>query len=174
MAEFFHVVSMDAFLHKCINRVSELRRLWNILHAYETYLCLYENYIHGFDIIFDPRVSTRDTASIDNIDDISEYIYIYTNIFFPTSAVKIKLQLSLKLSNLEMHIMNAKITTIFLHRSIYDNNTVFCWLQLYDSPIFIGSPLGTNHITGLILGLRPASESRRYKETPSPIGWAQT
>ena len=28
--------------------------------------------------------------------------------------------------------------------------------------------------TGLILGLRPANERRRYKVTPSFIGWAQT
>ena len=28
--------------------------------------------------------------------------------------------------------------------------------------------------TGLILGLRPANERRRYTVTPSPIGWAQT
>ena len=28
--------------------------------------------------------------------------------------------------------------------------------------------------TGLILGLRPANDRRRYKVTPSPIGWAQT
>ena len=28
--------------------------------------------------------------------------------------------------------------------------------------------------TGLILGLRPANEKRRYKVTPSLIGWAQT
>ena len=27
---------------------------------------------------------------------------------------------------------------------------------------------------GLILGLRPADEGRRYKVTPSLIGWAQT
>ena len=27
---------------------------------------------------------------------------------------------------------------------------------------------------GLILGLRPANERRRYKETPSLIAWAQT
>ena len=27
---------------------------------------------------------------------------------------------------------------------------------------------------GLILGLRPANESRRYKVTPSLIGWVQT
>ena len=30
------------------------------------------------------------------------------------------------------------------------------------------------YITGLILGLRPANERRRYKVTPSLIGWAQT
>ena len=29
-------------------------------------------------------------------------------------------------------------------------------------------------ITGLILGSNLASERRRYKVTPSPIGWAQT
>ena len=29
-------------------------------------------------------------------------------------------------------------------------------------------------ITGLILGLHPANERRRYKVTPSLIGWAQT
>ena len=28
--------------------------------------------------------------------------------------------------------------------------------------------------SGLILGLRPANERRRYKVTPSPIGWTQT
>ena len=30
------------------------------------------------------------------------------------------------------------------------------------------------HVTGLILGLCPANERRRYKVTPSLIGWAQT
>ena len=30
------------------------------------------------------------------------------------------------------------------------------------------------HIPGLTLGLRPANERRRYKVTPSLIGWAQT
>ena len=28
--------------------------------------------------------------------------------------------------------------------------------------------------TGLILGLHPANEKRRYKVTPSLIGWVQT
>ena len=31
-----------------------------------------------------------------------------------------------------------------------------------------------NSGSGLILGLHPASERRRYKVTPSLIGWAQT
>ena len=31
-----------------------------------------------------------------------------------------------------------------------------------------------DHFTGLILGLCPANERRRYKVTPSLIGWAQT
>ena len=30
------------------------------------------------------------------------------------------------------------------------------------------------YITRLILGLRPANERRRYKVTPSVIGWVQT
>ena len=29
-------------------------------------------------------------------------------------------------------------------------------------------------VIGLLLGLRPANERRRYKVTPSLIGWAQT
>ena len=35
----------------------------------------------------------------------------------------------------------------------------------------------TEHIvqfTGLILGLHPANERRRYEVTPSLVGWAQT
>ena len=32
----------------------------------------------------------------------------------------------------------------------------------------------TNVFTGLILGLHPANERRRYKVTASLIGWAQT
>ena len=31
-----------------------------------------------------------------------------------------------------------------------------------------------SYVSGLILGLRPANERRRYKVTPSPIGCAQT
>ena len=31
-----------------------------------------------------------------------------------------------------------------------------------------------NNNSGLILGLRPATERRRYKVTPSLIDWAQT
>ena len=35
-------------------------------------------------------------------------------------------------------------------------------------------PLGAKTLAGLILGLHPANKRRRYKETPSVIGWAQT
>ena len=31
-----------------------------------------------------------------------------------------------------------------------------------------------DHHAGLILGLHPANERRRYKVTPSLIGWVQT
>ena len=31
-----------------------------------------------------------------------------------------------------------------------------------------------NIVTGLILGLHPANDRRRYKVMPSLIGWAQT
>ena len=43
---------------------------------------------------------------------------------------------------------------------------VHIWSMLFEEH-FIG-------IHGLILGLRPANERRRYKVTPSLIGWAQT
>ena len=33
---------------------------------------------------------------------------------------------------------------------------------------------GMFSVTGLIQGLQPANERRRYKVTPSLIGWAQT
>ena len=36
------------------------------------------------------------------------------------------------------------------------------------------SSAGITSITGLIPGLRPANEKRRYEVTPSLIGWAQT
>ena len=32
----------------------------------------------------------------------------------------------------------------------------------------------TGYMSGLILGLHPAYERRRYKVTPSLIGWTQT
>ena len=34
--------------------------------------------------------------------------------------------------------------------------------------------IGYIYNTGLILGLHPANERRRYKVTPSLIGWEQT
>ena len=40
--------------------------------------------------------------------------------------------------------------------------------------IFTDSSLNNHTDTGLILGLCPANERRRYKVTPSLIGWAQT
>ena len=48
--------------------------------------------------------------------------------------------------------------------------------EIYTSPPHL---LGNNELLynlfpGLILGLRPANERRRYKVTPSLIGWAQT
>ena len=38
----------------------------------------------------------------------------------------------------------------------------------------MGSYRRINNVAGLILGLHPANERRRYKVTPSLIGWAQT
>ena len=38
---------------------------------------------------------------------------------------------------------------------------------MYSGPI-------TGYMSGLILGLHPAYERRRYKVTPSLIGWTQT
>ena len=42
------------------------------------------------------------------------------------------------------------------------------WLEIEGRGILYGSN------AGLILGLHPANERRRYKVTPSLIGWAQT
>ena len=39
---------------------------------------------------------------------------------------------------------------------------------------FYGVDFPKMDMLGLILGLRPANERRRYKVTPSHIGWAQT
>ena len=47
--------------------------------------------------------------------------------------------------------------------------------------MYIGATAGETDIVitawqkaGLILGLRSVNERRRYKVTPSPIGWTQT
>ena len=60
---------------------------------------------------------------------------------------------------------------------------VFCWGSLpYFTHIIQGCFTGTeaflwlqgqSYNSGLILGLRPANERRRYFVTTSPIGWAQ-
>ena len=39
---------------------------------------------------------------------------------------------------------------------------------------YVIMPFCTYDLSGLILGMRPANEGRRYKVTPSLIGWAQT
>ena len=49
-----------------------------------------------------------------------------------------------------------------LHMELFSENIVFI-----DISAFL-------HTAGLILDLRPASERRHYKVTPSLIGWAQT
>ena len=48
-----------------------------------------------------------------------------------------------------------------------------CWAQFTRKTGFWGAGI-VERITGLILGLRPVNERRRYKVTPSLIGWAQT
>ena len=45
--------------------------------------------------------------------------------------------------------------------------------QNYDT-VYNFLPSSISLGVGLILGLRPANERRRYKVTPSLIGWAQT
>ena len=47
------------------------------------------------------------------------------------------------------------------------------WIAI-ENPLGKRGPTAQNNPTGLILGLRPANERRRYKVTPSLIGWAQT
>ena len=48
--------------------------------------------------------------------------------------------------------------------------------QYYNDVSFLLVTFGNfiHYTTGLILGLRPANERRRYKVTASLIGWAQT
>ena len=40
--------------------------------------------------------------------------------------------------------------------------------------VVVGMGADVGYAAGLILGLRPANERRRYKVTPSLIGWAHT
>ena len=42
-----------------------------------------------------------------------------------------------------------------------------------ETALVVKSEIQVKKNTGLILGLRPANERRRYKVTPSLIGWAQ-
>ena len=50
---------------------------------------------------------------------------------------------------------------IFIFSRVFSDNHVWYHKKWYVS-------------SGLILGLRPANERRRYKVTPSLIGWDQT
>ena len=54
---------------------------------------------------------------------------------------------------------------------IWANGDAVYW-RIYAPPDFDDTLHGSS--AGLILGLRPANERRRYKVTPSLIGWAQT
>ena len=64
----------------------------------------------------------------------------------------------------------------------YEEIEMECGLFFDNMPILIYLPLTHSIIlseshaahSGLILGLRPANERRRYKVTTSHIGWAQT
>ena len=47
-------------------------------------------------------------------------------------------------------------------------------LQYQRNKQFADIPISLKYSSGLILGLRPANERRRYTVTPSRIGWAQT
>ena len=47
-------------------------------------------------------------------------------------------------------------------------------LMLLGVIVLLYIPRWLYHNAGLILDLRPANERRRYKVTPSLIGWAQT
>ena len=48
--------------------------------------------------------------------------------------------------------------------------------SLWNSPVLLRTAAcSSGYVSaGLILGLHPANERRRYKVTPSLIGWAQT
>ena len=61
-------------------------------------------------------------------------------------------------------------TILQLQKSIKDDITDNLYLYIWN----VRNELRKDHISGLILGLHPANERRRYKVTPSLIGWAQT
>ena len=52
--------------------------------------------------------------------------------------------------------------------ALLDDAVIFLMLLKQPPPLITAHP-----ITGLILGLRPANERRRYFVTTSLIGWAQ-
>ena len=68
-----------------------------------------------------------------------------------------------------------KTNFIFL-RSPYKVSNVIAWEHTIYGLLNIVAPdyHVFDSISGLILGLHPANERRRYKVTPSLIGWAQT
>ena len=63
----------------------------------------------------------------------------------------------------DFHLSN---TQAWVRNSTPPQVCVTAWDRIWDK-------LGPM-ITALNLGLRPDNEGRRYKETPSLIGWAQT
>ena len=88
--------------------------------------------------------------------------------------------------SLEIHyailLLSAKLVgfkTTFLKLIYYETDLVYSVLVTIDiswlrnqSPVVSVVTQGID--SGMILGLHPANERRRYKVTPSLIGWTQT
>ena len=55
--------------------------------------------------------------------------------------------------------------------SFYENEELLADIYLQVGQLIVSVVLS---VSGLILGLHPASERRRYNGTPSLIGWGQT
>ena len=73
----------------------------------------------------------------------------------------------------KIHIIN----DICQHLELYNRELGFVVISTYDVWLRAAAsfhPVQGPASTGLILGLYPANGRRRYKVTPSLIGWAQT
>ena len=94
----------------------------------------------------------------------SQWCFFPQNIW-PDNSVSVKYFYTGGECNIETEISSHKRYFVIGCTENCQNDSQWRKFRQYDIPF---------QLTGLILGLRPANERRRYKVTPSLIGWAQT